>query len=39
VISSLRRNNGNWDFTALGHACSGRTIDDMHSDIVSAVIR
>lgn len=39
VISSLRRNNGNWDFTALGHACRGRTIDDMHSDIVSAVIR
>ncbi|EEQ4480355.1 tellurium resistance protein TerZ, partial [Escherichia coli] len=23
----------------LGHACRGRTIDDMHSDIVSAVIR
>ncbi|EHB2494835.1 tellurium resistance protein TerZ, partial [Escherichia coli] len=21
------------------HACRGRTIDDMHSDIVSAVIR
>ncbi|EIP0297663.1 tellurium resistance TerZ family protein [Salmonella enterica] len=39
VISSLRRNNGHWDFTAHGHACRGRTIDDMYSDIVSIVIR
>jgi tellurium resistance protein TerZ len=39
VIASLRRNNGNWDFTALGHACRGRSIDDMHSDIVSVVVR
>ncbi|MCG5128872.1 tellurium resistance TerZ family protein [Enterobacter mori] len=39
VIASLRRNNGNWDFTAHGHACRGRTIDDMNSDIVSTVIR
>lgn len=39
VISSLRRNNGNWDFTAHGHACRGRTIDDMHNDIVSTVVR
>lgn len=39
VIASLRRNNGNWDFTALGHACKGRTIDDMHTDIVATVIR
>jgi tellurium resistance protein TerZ len=39
VIASLRRNNGQWDFTAHGHACRGRTIDDMHSDIVSTVVR
>ena len=39
VIASLRRNNGEWDFTALGKACSGRTIDDMHNDIVAAVVR
>ncbi|KOC90808.1 TerD family protein [Winslowiella iniecta] len=39
VIAALQRNNGQWDFTALGKACSGRTIDDMHSDIVAAVVR
>lgn len=39
VIASLRRNNGNWDFTAHGHACRGRTIDDMHPDIVATVVR
>jgi tellurium resistance protein TerZ len=39
VISSLRRNGGNWDFTAHGHACRGRTIDDMHTDIVATVVR
>ncbi|ANI30327.1 tellurium resistance protein TerZ [Yersinia entomophaga] len=39
VIASLRRNNGQWDFTAHGHACRGRTIDDMHSDIVATVVR
>lgn len=39
VIASLRRNNGNWDFTALGHACKGQTIDDMHRDIVATVVR
>lgn len=39
VIASLSRNNGNWDFTAHGHACRGRTIDDMHSDIVTTVVR
>lgn len=38
VISSLRRNNGNWDFTAHGHACRGRTIDDMHIDIITTVV-
>ncbi|MCS3430820.1 stress response protein SCP2 [Klebsiella sp. BIGb0407] len=37
--SSLRRNNGHWDFTAHGDVCRGRTIDDMHSDIISMVIR
>lgn len=39
VIASLQRNNGNWDFTAHGHACRGRTIDDMHADIVATVVR
>jgi tellurium resistance protein TerZ len=39
VIASLHRNNGQWDFTAHGKACSGRTIDDMHSDIVATVVR
>lgn len=39
IIASLRRNKGNWDFTAHGHACRGRTIDDMHSDIVATVVR
>ncbi|WP_312176014.1 TerD family protein [Pseudescherichia sp.] len=39
VIASLSRNSGNWDFTAHGHACRGRTIDDMHSDIVATVVR
>lgn len=39
VIASLRRNNGKWDFTSHGHACRGRTIDDMHTDIVSTVVR
>jgi tellurium resistance protein TerZ len=39
VIASLRRNNGQWDFTAHGKACSGRTIDDMHADIVATVVR
>lgn len=39
VIASLYRNGGQWDFTALGKPCSGRTIDAMHSDIVAAVVR
>lgn len=38
IIASLRRNNGNWDFTAHGKASSGRTIDDMHADIISTVV-
>ncbi|MCL6351251.1 TerD family protein [Pectobacterium polaris] len=39
VISSLRRNNGQWDFTAHGQSCRGRTISDMHADIVTTVVR
>ncbi|MBC3380719.1 TerD family protein [Serratia fonticola] len=39
VIASLRRNNGQWDFTAHGKACSGRTIGDMHADIKATVVR
>ncbi|MEA9389597.1 TerD family protein [Acerihabitans sp. TG2] len=39
IIASLSRSNGNWDFTAHGKASTGRTIDDMHSDIVATVVR
>ncbi|HHX1907008.1 TPA: tellurium resistance protein TerZ, partial [Klebsiella pneumoniae] len=39
IIASLRRNNGNWDFTAHGKASSGRTIDDMQRDIISTVVK
>lgn len=38
VIASLRRNSGSWDFTAHGHACRGRTIDDMMADILAVVL-
>ncbi|MBL2063081.1 tellurium resistance protein TerZ, partial [Klebsiella pneumoniae] len=38
IIASLRRNNGNWDFTAHGKASSGRTIDDMYPDIINTVV-
>lgn len=37
VIASLRRNNGQWDFTAHGLAARGRMIDDMMNDIKAAV--
>lgn len=39
IIASLSRNNGNWDFTAQGKASAGRTIDDMHADILATVVR
>ncbi|HEM7134320.1 TerD family protein [Providencia hangzhouensis] len=39
IIASLRRNNGQWDFTAHGDASRGRTIQDMSSDIVNVVVR
>ncbi|MDC9621842.1 tellurium resistance TerZ family protein [Xenorhabdus sp. XENO-7] len=39
IISSLRRNGGQWDFTAHGAACRGRTIDDMYPQIVETVVR
>ena len=39
IIASLSRNNGEWDFTAHGKASTGRTIDDMHADIVATVVR
>ncbi|HIG8123454.1 TPA: TerD family protein, partial [Klebsiella pneumoniae] len=39
IIASLRRNNGNWDFTAHGKASGGRTIDDMQRDIISTVVK
>ncbi|WAT01865.1 TerD family protein [Rouxiella chamberiensis] len=39
IIASLARNGGSWDFTAHGKASSGRTIDDMNSDIVATVVR
>ncbi|MDF7675282.1 tellurium resistance TerZ family protein [Neisseriaceae bacterium ESL0693] len=38
IIASLCRNNGNWDFTALGTVTQGRTIEDMYADIVRTVI-
>lgn len=38
VIASLCRSGGEWNFTAHGAACRGRTIDDMSSDIVSTVV-
>ena len=39
IIASLARKGGNWDFTAHGKASTGRTIDDMHADIVATVVR
>lgn len=39
IIASLRRSGGEWNFTALGNASRGRTINDMIPDIKSAVIR
>ncbi|MFS1161897.1 TerD family protein [Aeromonas salmonicida] len=39
IIASLRRNGGQWDFTAHGHASKGRTIDDMMGDIQAQVVR
>lgn len=38
IIATLRRNGGSWDFTAQGHACQGRTIDDMYPEIVAKVV-
>ncbi|MBC8951528.1 TerD family protein [Xenorhabdus sp. PB62.4] len=38
IISSLRRNGGQWDFTAHGVPCVGRTIDAMYPQIVETVI-
>ncbi|MCP9268937.1 tellurium resistance TerZ family protein [Xenorhabdus sp. XENO-1] len=39
IISSLRRNRGQWDFTAHGVACRGRTIENMYPQIVETVVR
>jgi tellurium resistance protein TerZ len=39
VIATLKRNNGNWDFTAQGYPCTGRTINNMYHDIVKMVVR
>ncbi|MDR0217901.1 MAG: tellurium resistance TerZ family protein [Enterobacteriaceae bacterium] len=38
IISSLRRNGGQWDFTAHGIPCHGRTIDDMNPQIIETVV-
>lgn len=38
IISSLRRNGGQWDFTAHGVPCVGRTIDAMYPQIVETVV-
>lgn len=39
IISSLRRNGGQWDFTAHGVAARGRIIDDMMPQIIEVVVR
>ncbi|UDG80835.1 Stress response protein SCP2 [Candidatus Hartigia pinicola] len=39
IIASLRRNHGQWDFTAHGEPCTGQTIQDMKTDIINVVIR
>ncbi|AOM41395.1 TerD family protein [Xenorhabdus hominickii] len=39
IISSLRRNGGQWDFTAHGVPCHGQTIDTMYPQIVETVVR
>ncbi|MBW7983096.1 TerD family protein [Enterobacillus tribolii] len=39
IISSLRRNGGQWDFTAHGVAARGRIIDEMMPQIVEIVVR
>lgn len=39
LISSLQRSGGEWKFTAHGLPCRGRVIDDMLSEIVSALVR
>ncbi|OTA20204.1 tellurium resistance protein TerZ [Xenorhabdus beddingii] len=39
IISSLRRNGGQWDFTAHGVPCVGRTIEAMYPQIVETVVR
>ncbi|PHM44985.1 tellurium resistance protein TerZ [Xenorhabdus mauleonii] len=39
IISSLRRNAGQWDFTAHGAPCLGRTIESMLPQIVETVVR
>ncbi|SFN38013.1 TerD family protein [Xenorhabdus japonica] len=38
IISSLRRNGGQWDFTAHGVPCLERTIDAMYPQIVKTVV-
>jgi len=39
LIASLQRKGGDWEFTAKGLACRGSTIDDMMTQITSAVVR
>ncbi|MEM6159609.1 TerD family protein [Erwinia sp. P6884] len=38
LIASLRRSGGEWNFTAHGLACTGRTVEDMIGQIVAAVV-
>ncbi|MGL6177351.1 MAG: TerD family protein [Vibrionaceae bacterium] len=38
LIASLRRSNGDWQFTAQGVACRGSTIDAMIDQITAAVV-
>lgn len=39
LIASLKRNQGEWSFTAEGIVMAGRTIDDMTPQIVRAIVQ
>lgn len=38
LIASLRRNGGDWTFTARGLACKGRTVSEMHPQIIQEIM-
>lgn len=39
LIASLERKGGEWAFTAQGMACTGRTIDDMYTQILAQLVQ